>query len=228
MATNETLEFVARIDRGEDGLDVMLYLSETHRVAVWTARLPTRREIVGLEAMPLDGRTTPQLVAEWLMPQLVALNKVKMFRPSQLPSSLIRQGVSFRQVMRDRAEDLGRGVALDRAYGPHSVGVTGASGRAKAAVAYEELALAESLLDAVIYVAAVRDGVSPVVALSKHRTISPRTAEGRIVNSRKNGLLTPAVGKRAAGQLTAYAEDLLTRLEAVGQGIASIKETPNG
>lgn len=62
------------------------------------------------------------------------------------------------------------------------------------------------LPDAIAYVQALRMGEKPADVIAERRDISKRTAEGRIVKARRLGLLTPAKGKVAGGELTPLAE----------------------
>lgn len=55
----------------------------------------------------------------------------------------------------------------------------------------------------------------PHVALSKQYNFGQRTTQGWVREARARQLLTPAVGTKPGGELTAKARDLLARREPV-------------
>lgn len=72
--------------------------------------------------------------------------------------------------------------------------------------------------DAVIYVRAMEQGLSPALAIAESRGCTKRTAEGRIQRARKMGLLTAADGRRLGGSLTPRAKHLLAERNEAARG----------
>lgn len=228
---SQTLELVTRVallsdeSAVEGVIDGMLFHSETHSLVFWTMDVSGRREIVGMEALPRDGRDPQALTAEWLVPRLEQFREA-LPKPMPLPTTLLRHGISFREVMRARGEVIEM-LAHPEIAGFDISAITADQGSASG-ITSEELRRLDNLLDAVIYDRAVRENVSPVKRIAEYRGISDRTAEGRIARSRAMGFLTPAQGRRASGGLTDQAHDLLSRLEKLNAITAERRPERNG
>jgi hypothetical protein len=189
-------------------IDGLVFQSTSHWFVFWTMDVADRRAIVGLEVRPKRKVDAEDSVPGWAFSSYQELRNDPP-APVALDAVSLRQGVSYREVMRAREEHIRQfsrpeiaGFDISVLNDEESAGLTG-----------EELRRLENLMDAVVYDWAVGAKTSPVKAIAERRCISERTAEGRIARARAMGFLTPAVGRRASGGLSEKGWDLVRRLE---------------
>lgn len=203
------LECVARV--ASPVLDGLLFESETHWFVFWTMDVEERRAVVAMEARPRGKKGWRAVLGDWVLPRLKEY-EAQPPRAVALPATALRHEISYREVMRARAEHLSQVSHPQVAGFDYSVIERGDV----VGLDRSELKRLENLLDAVLYDSAVRANRSPVKAIAERRCISTRTAEGRIARARAMGFLTPAHGRRASGGLSDQAHDLLARLQRFG------------
>lgn len=210
--TEGGLEPVARVsvdDPTAPDLDGMVFRSATHWFVFWTMDVEDRRAVVGLEVRPSErSGTEGEEVPDWVRPRYEALVEAPP-QPIPLEAVTLRQAVSYREVMRARQEHIKQASRPDIA----GFDVAVLNEQEAAGLTSEELRRLDLLMDAVVYDWAVGAKTSPVKAIAERRSISDRTAEGRISRARAAGFLSPAKGRRASGGLTEKGWDLVRRLE---------------
>jgi hypothetical protein len=217
--TEGALVPVARLsakDCAASDIDGLVFQSTSHWFVFWTMDVADRRAIVGLEVRPKRNADAEDPIPGWAVSSYQELRNHPP-APVALDAVSLRQGISYREVMRARQEHIRQssrpeiaGFDISLLTEKEAVGLTG-----------EELRRLENLMDAVVYDWAVGVKTSPVKAIAERRCISERTAEGRIARARAMGFLTPAVGRRASGGLSEKGWDLVRRLEkldAIQQG----------
>ncbi|MEI5672623.1 MULTISPECIES: hypothetical protein [unclassified Nocardioides] len=220
-------EPLMRLPGGSGDLDAVLFARGRHLLVCITAIVEGRREIVGLEVQPLPSGFR---VSDWAMggdgPQAVleraqqTLDRFREFSPAEFEpvSAALLRGVPLLAVLGYRASAVERQVRIKEALAERR-GEVAEHGE----LSREDEAKMTYLDDALLYVEAVREGARPAVAIAEERGISARTAEGRVAKARALGLLTPAVGKTASGELTADAKRLRD-----WRGRATTKEDVDG
>ena len=201
-------ECVARVEMGAEGPSALLWELDDHHVTAFTGVVDGKREVVAIEIWPA-GEPRAKARADW---GVAAAKRLEVLEPAAvrpLPQSA-RSAVPIREVLRANAD-----IAARAEDSPSFSGIAAGRPGDWAGISSDELRRVENLADAVMYVNAVRAGRSPARAIADWRTISQRTAEGRILRARRMGLLTAANGRAVGGELTPYAEDFLRRVERV-------------
>jgi hypothetical protein len=186
---------VARIATGvRSEVDGLLFGSRTHWFLFWTLPVEGRRAVVGMEVRPIGDQSAEGVLRTWVEPRFEEV-LASPPPPAQLTSSMLRHEIPVREIMRARGEAV--------ASKPLALCELDAKRSAAAKLDRGDRRLVGRLLDALVYERAVLDHARPAVRIAEWRSISLRSAEGRIRSARLAGLLTPlAQGQHAAGGLT--------------------------
>lgn len=196
-----------------DGLDGVVMASPHHLLLFFTMPVRGKREVVGMQSLPRPPQFKRQpdiqpLHYSWVLPALEAFHSLLPEKVTPLSAALLR-GIPLSSVMTFREEQAG---VLDAIAAVRTPG-DGRPHKNHAEFSPGDEALLPYLEDAELYVRALTEGAPPAELIARARTISRRSAEGRIAKARKLGLLSPAKGRQASGELTRKAERLRTTRE---------------
>lgn len=187
-------------------IDAVAFAQGPHLLICITAVVDGRREVVGLDVQPAPAGLSPErFVLGGELPHAVlgrmdrVLDLYDEFSPDTFKpvSSALLRGIPLTTVLAFRQHE----VAMRQKILSNRRRLEGSPWASDELSAEDEARLAY-LDDALMYVSAVRERAKPAEVIARARSISTRTAEGRIAKARALGLLTPAVGRTASGDLT--------------------------
>jgi hypothetical protein len=203
---------------GHTGLDALVVERATHLAVCWTAELDGKRAVVAVEFLPRPKAGVVGLDLSEVQERATHIENLGPLKP--LSSSALRD-LSFSSILGLRGEMAkAMGSARESPLSLHEMRQAleanlprdDSMERAARAI-LEDAVKVDYLPDAVLYVEAIRDGVSPRRRIGEERGIELQSADRRIARAREIGLLTPAKEqRRAGGQLTDLANAALTLL----------------
>lgn len=199
-----------------DGLIGALYGSDAQFAVLWTFPVGGVRSVVATEIRPRSAVpfTDAELVAvseKWLSNRAEELLREMPKEPQALSASTAR-GLPFREALRLCAPESESRVTAAASVAMGYVRAQTLESGEIVGLTAQELDRFDLLQDALDYVRALDQGFSPAHVIAERRTISVRTAEGRIARAREVGYLTPASGRKASGELTPLALDIIDRI----------------
>ena len=213
-------------------MEAVLLASENHWVLGWLAEINGRLEVVGLEVTPplfdRSERGTPPRGAAKYASELVErlAEHAERWRDRDcvpLRASVLR-GLPLSRVLSAREEV----VARSKLTQEWQWGVVTAAGDTASGLRKGEQELIPHLMDAVMYASAISQGDrAPARRIAEARTISLRTAQGRVAKARALGLLAPATPGTSGGGLTEYATDFANRVTAIADILGSGSQEAN-
>jgi hypothetical protein len=196
-----------RLGPTASGLDAVVFGTRHHLVICLTAVVEGRREIVGVEVQPAtpgfklsEWMQSPRPIAERAERALETYDDLLVGEPQPVSAALLR-GIPLTTVLGFREATVTDQLKLAHVYEAQGVGDL----ISKVDISTADESRLAYLDDAVMYVNAVRERAKPAEVIAEARSISKRTAEGRIAKARALGLLSKASGKTASGELTADA-----------------------
>jgi hypothetical protein len=193
-----------RLPSPDLGIDAVAYANRAHLVICVTGVVDGRREVVGVEVQPLpkgfrldEWMSAPGAIRQRLSRTLETFAEFDSDSMRPTSAALLR-GIPLTAILDFRQDEVARRQHIARLY--KSRGVDSSIGRNE--ISADDEARLAYLDDALLYVAALRERAKPADVIAQARSISPRTAEGRVAKARALGLLTKAKGRSASGELT--------------------------